>query len=209
MNYLEALTKRYSVKKFDKNKKVPSDVLEKILEAGKLSVSSLGLQPYVVYVAESEEIKEKLTPAFGNPSQISTCSHLLVLVTKKKVEDKYLDGYFNHISEVRNTNLEDLKLFRNSIELFLERIKHDEMLHWNEKQTYILLGNLVFAAALEGVDTCPMEGIIQSKIDEALGLDTASEKVTVTLALGYRADDDRFQHNKKVRKPSEKLFKFL
>ena len=209
MDYIEALTKRYSVKKFDKEKKVPSEVLSRILEAGKLSASSLGLQPYVVYIAENEDIKERLIPAFGNPSQISTCSHLLILVTKKTVEDKYLDGYFRHISEVRNTDLENLKLFRNSIELYLERVKHDEMLHWNEKQTYIMLGNLIFAAALEEVDTCPMEGFVQSKIDEVLGLNPATDKVTVTLSLGYRAEDDRFQHNKKVRKPDEKLFKFL
>ena len=37
----------------------------------------------------------------------------------------------------------------------------------------------------------------------------ASEKVTVTLALGYRSEEDHFQHMKKVRKPNEKLFKFI
>ena len=209
MNYLDALRKRYSVKKFDKNKTLEKETLDKILEAGKLAASSLGLQPYKIFVVETEEMKEKLIPAFGNPSQISTCSHLLVLVTKKFVEDKYLDGYFNHIAEVRSTELDSLKLFRKSIDLYLDKIKHDDLLHWNEKQTYILLGNLMFAAALEAVDTCPMEGFIQNKIDEILDLDTNSEQTTVTLALGYRAEDDRFQHNKKVRKPKDKLFKFL
>lgn len=209
MNYLDALRKRYSVKKFDKNKTLEKETLDKILEAGQLAASSLGLQPYKIFVIEKEEMKEKLIPAFGNPSQISTCSHLLVLVTKKFVEDKYLDGYFNHIADVRSTELDSLKLFRKSIDLYLDKIKHDDLLHWNEKQTYILLGNLMFAAALEKVDTCPMEGFIQNKIDEILDLDTNSEQTTVTLALGYRAKDDRFQHNKKVRKPKDKLFKFL
>lgn len=209
MNYLDALEKRYSVKKFDSERKVASETLQKILNAGRLSASSLGLQPYVIYVVENSEILKELTPAFGNPSQISTCSHLLVLVTKKNIEDKYIDGYFKHIAEVRNTDQESLTLFRRTVEFYLEKITHDDMIHWNEKQTYIVLANLILAAAMEGVDTCPMEGFIHHKVDEVLKLNPAEEKTTVTLALGYRASDDAFQHNKKVRKPYDKLFKFI
>ena len=60
MNYIEALQKRYSVKKFNKEKKISTEVLRNILAAGQLSASSLGLQPYKIFVVESEEIKEKL-----------------------------------------------------------------------------------------------------------------------------------------------------
>ena len=80
---------------------------------------------------------------------------------------------------------------------------------WADKQCYIVLGNLMFAAALENVDTCPMEGFKQEKIDEILGLDVGIEKVAVTLAIGYRSEEDEFQNFKKVRKPTEKLFKFI
>jgi nitroreductase len=80
---------------------------------------------------------------------------------------------------------------------------------WAEKQAYIVLGNLIFAAALEQVDTCPMEGFKAEILEEILGMDPEKEKVAVTLALGYRSEEDHFQHMKKVRKPDEKLFKFL
>ena len=49
----------------------------------------------------------------------------------------------------------------------------------------------------------------KQKIDEVLGLNSNTEKVSVTLALGYRAEDDVFQKMKKVRKPDDKLFKFI
>ncbi|MGC4129662.1 MAG: NAD(P)H-dependent oxidoreductase [Bergeyella sp.] len=209
MDYIEALQKRYSVKKFDKAKKIPEEILQKILNAGKLSASSLGLQPYKIFVIESAEMKEKLIPAFHNPSQISTCSHLIVIVSKKNIENHYLNGYFTHISEVRNVEQESLLAFRKNIDVFVENLSGNESLNWAEKQGYIVLGNLIFAAALENVDTCPMEGFRQEIIDEILNLDTENEKVTVTLALGYRAEDDVFQNMKKVRKPDEKLFKFL
>lgn len=207
MNYLEALQKRYSVKKFNQEK-IPADILRNILQAGKLSASSLGLQPYKIYVAESKEILEKLQSAFYNPSQISTCSHLIIIAAKNHIEDHYIDGYFRHIAEIRNVELESLEGFRKSIDGY-RMSKKNNMAEWNEKQAYIVLANMMFAAALEKIDSCPMEGFKPGKIEEILELNTNNERISVTLALGYRAEDDAFQHNKKVRKTDEKLFKFL
>ena len=209
MNYVEALQNRYSVKKFDKERTIPQEILNNILEAGKLSASSLGLQPYRILVAESSEIKQKLIPAFYNPSQISTCSHLIVIVTRKNIDEDYIGNYFNHISHVREMPVENLEGFRKSINFYLDTNNEEELMHWNEKQGYLLLGNLMFAAALEKVDTCPMEGFKQEVISEILQIDSDRERVGVTLALGYRAKDDPFQTLKKVRKPNDKLFKFL
>jgi nitroreductase len=207
MNYLEALSRRYSVKKFNKEI-IPQETLQNILESGKLSASSLGLQPYKIVVVESETMKQKLIPAFYNPSQISTCSHLIVIISKKTVEENYLNGYFRHISEVRETPLETLDPFRNSIDQHIQKNK-DDIFNWAEKQSYIVLANLMYAAAIENIDTCPMEGFRQDVIEEILEINPETEKATVTLALGYRSEEDHFQHLKKVRKPDEKLFKFI
>jgi len=209
MNYIESLQKRYSVKKFNKDKKISPEILRNILSAGQLSVSSLGLQPYKIFVIESDEMKNKLIPAFKNPSQISTCSHLIVLATKKNVEEKYVDGYFRHITEVREVPMESLDLFRKSIDQYIRSLSEEDEFHWHQKQAYIVLGQMIFAAALEEVDSCPMEGFNENLMNEILGIDSSVETATVTLALGYRAEDDHFQHLKKVRKPEDKLFKFL
>ncbi|WP_294225189.1 NAD(P)H-dependent oxidoreductase [uncultured Chryseobacterium sp.] len=208
MNYLEALSRRYSVKKFN-GEIIPKDILHNILESGKLSASSLGLQPYEILIIESEEMKRKLIPAFYNPSQISTCSHLIVIVAKKIVDDHYINGYFRHISKVRETPLEKLDLFKNSINQHMSQKTQDEIFSWAEKQAYIVLANLMYAAAIENIDTCPMEGFRQELIEGILNIDQETEKVSVTLALGYRSEEDHFQHMKKVRKPNEKLFKFI
>ena len=209
MNYLEALNQRYSVKKFEKGLQVPADILENILEAGKLSASSLGLQPYRIIVAESDDIKQKLIPAFYNPTQISTCSHLLIIVSNNEIKEEYVGNYFNDISKTREIPLEDLNPFKESISKHMNTLSREEMMSWSQKQSYIVLGNLMFAAALEKIDTCPMEGYKQEKIDEILELDIQKEKVAVTLAIGYRSTEDEFQNFKKVRKPNERLFKFL
>lgn len=208
MNYLEALSRRYSVKKFN-NQIIPQETLHNILESGKLSASSLGLQPYKIIIVESEEMKQKLIPAFYNPSQITTCSHLVVIISKKIIEENYIHGYFNHISAVRETPLENLDPFKNSINQHINQKTQDEIFNWAEKQSYIVLANLMYAAAIENIDSCPMEGFRQDLIEEILNVNSETEKVTVTLALGYRSEEDHFQHMKKVRKPNEKLFKFI
>lgn len=209
MNYIEALQKRYSVKKFDETKKVSKEVLSRILKAGQLSASSLGLQPYRILVIENDEIKKQLLPAFRNPSQISTCSHLLVLLAKKEIDEHYIDGYFRHIAEVRSLEMRQLDGFRASIDGFLTTYSESMLEQWAEKQAYIVLGTLIAAAALENVDTCPMEGFIAPLLSEILKIDTTKENVAVTLALGYRDTEDPYQHLKKIRKPEEKLFEFL
>lgn len=209
MNYNEALQKRYSVKKFDRSRKVPEETVADILGAGKLSASSQGLQPYRIIVAQSDDALKRLEPAFYNPSQIQTCSHLIAIVAKKNIEDDYISNYFNHITAEREISLDSLSGFRRNIEGFLEKRDLDEVLSWTEKQAYIFLANLMFAAALEKVDTCPMEGFRQDEIEKILEVNTETEKVAVTLALGYRAEDDPFQNLKKVRKPNDRLFKFI
>lgn len=209
MNYIESLQQRYSVKKFDAEQKIPAETVQNILEAGKLAASSLGLQPYRIIVAESKDSLQKLIPAFYNPSQVATCSHLIAIVTRKNIDEKYINNYFSHISETREIPVENLQGFKKSIDFYLNLNDETEILHWNEKQGYLVLGNLMFAAALEKVDSCPMEGFRPDEISEILGIDSETEKVTVTLALGYRAADDSFQKMKKVRKPNDKLFKFI
>ncbi|WP_161530996.1 NAD(P)H-dependent oxidoreductase [Riemerella anatipestifer] len=209
MNYIDALNKRYSVKKFDTEKKVTEDTLSRILEAGRLSASSLGLQPYRVLVISSPSKKEDLASAFYNPSQTSTCSHLLVIISKKELEKNYVDSYFNLISKERQAPLEALQPFRSSVEGYINRHNSETLPYWNEKQAYILLSNFIFSAALEGVDTCPMEGFDAHKVAEILDIDSSKEIPTVCLALGYRAHDDLFQRSKKIRKPSEDLFQYI
>lgn len=208
MNYLEALNWRYSVKRFN-GKKISSEKLNNILEAGRLSVSSQGLQPYHLLVVENDETIQKLIPAFYNPSQISTCSHLIALVSKTNINKEYVDNYFSHIINERGVTLEQLVAFRNNINSQLENQTSQEMESWSEKQSYIVLGSLIMASAQENIDSCPMEGFRQDILENVLKIDKESEKIAVVLTLGYRAEDDNFQNFKKVRKPADKFIKFL
>jgi nitroreductase len=70
---------------------------------------------------------------------------------------------------------------------------------WAKLQSYIALGQFMLAAALLGVDTCPMEGFIPAKFDEVLGLDSSGWTTAVLCPAGYRSAEDRYATLPKVR----------
>lgn len=203
MNYLEALRTRYAVKKFDSQKKLSQQQLDNILEATRLSASSLGLQPYRLMVVQNPDKLQELIPAFANPSQVSTCSHLLVFITQKYVSDEYMDRYISSMAEQRGIPRENLVNFRMAMAGFRNSKDAAQVQAWNGEQTYLALGTALMAAALEGIDSCPMEGFFPDKLNMMLNINSETEYPAVILALGFRAEDDSFQSMTKVRKPQE------
>jgi nitroreductase len=76
---------------------------------------------------------------------------------------------------------------------------------WAARQSYIALGQFMAAAALLGLDTCPMEGLDAAQYDQILGLDATSYRTVVACPVGYRGDGDKYASQAKVRFPQEEL----
>ena len=70
---------------------------------------------------------------------------------------------------------------------------------WAARQSYIALGNLMTAAAVLGVDACPMEGFVPAEYDKILRLAGSGYATVVACALGYRAAGDKYASLAKVR----------
>lgn len=88
----------------------------------------------------------------------------------------------------------------------ISRKTNEEINIWNQKQTYLALGNLLNAAADLKIDVCPMEGFDPLQYNEILGLDKLNLNASLVAAIGYRSEDDATQHYKKVRKSNNDLF---
>ena len=70
---------------------------------------------------------------------------------------------------------------------------------WNTRQVYLALGQFMTAAAMLGIDTCPMEGIDMAAYDRVLGLDDTPFTTAVACTAGHRADADKYAMAPKVR----------
>jgi nitroreductase len=80
---------------------------------------------------------------------------------------------------------------------------------WAARQSYIALGELMTAAALLGVDACPMEGLAPKEYDQILALNGTGYATVVACALGYRAAGDKYASLTKVRYPTEELVRVI
>ena len=102
MNYLEILKFRHACKVFDESKKISAGEFDFILEAGRLSPSSTGLEQWDILVVQNKELREKIKALSWNQAQITSCSHLVVVLAKIK-EVKFGSTYVNKMI-ARNTN---------------------------------------------------------------------------------------------------------
>ena len=208
-NYIEALKWRYATKKFDSSKKVAAEDLNILKEAMQLSASSYGLQPYKIFVIEDQEIRKQLQPAAYGQSQIVDASHLIVIANKADFDENLVDSYVDEISKVRGIEPAQLSGMADYMKKNVVDLAAEMKAQWTAKQTYIVLGNLLAAAAQLKIDTCPMEGFDAKKFNEILGLANNDYNASVIVALGYRSIDDATQHLPKVRRPKEVLFETI
>jgi nitroreductase len=113
------------------------------------------------------------------------------------------------MAEVQNVPVEALQGFEKVVKDFLDRMSPAEIDTWATRQTYIALGEFMTAAAMLGVDTCPLEGFIPAKYDEALGLTDQGYASVVLCAAGYRAADDKSAARPKVRFATEEMVGYI
>lgn len=189
---------RYAAKRYDKSKKLSEEQVNAVLDAINHAPTAFGLQPYQVIRVKSEELREKLGPAAFNQPQITEASDLLVFVVPKKIDAELVDSYMNRISEVRSVEKESLSGFGGHINGALAHLNEEQTISWNAKQAYIGLGFGLAEAAIQQIDSSPMEGFNPQQVNEVLGL--TDKTAVVMLALGYRSEEDTAQHYKKVRK---------
>lgn len=60
MTFLELANNRFSERRFDTERPVEQEIIDKILEAGRISPTACNLQPQRIYVIQSEEALKKL-----------------------------------------------------------------------------------------------------------------------------------------------------
>lgn len=199
---LDALNWRYAVKKFDAERKIPADVWSALEEALVLTPSSYGLQPWKFFVITDQTLKESLVAASYKQTQPRDCSHLVVMAVQKKVAVEDVDKLFDAIAEIQERPRESTEGYRKMmIGDVVDGARGEDSVGWAKLQSYIALGNFMTAAALLGVDTCPMEGFVPAMYDEALGLAERGLTTAVLCPAGYRSADDKYASTPKVRYP--------
>ncbi|OTQ58383.1 oxygen-insensitive NAD(P)H nitroreductase [Gilliamella sp. A7] len=214
MNIVEISQKRYTTKHYDKTKKIPKEKIEQLLTVLRNSPSSVNSQPWHFYIIDNDVAKDKILPAIAefNQPRVTDSSHTILFCIKSPLEDAHLVNLLNQeekdgrlpSSELKQTQDESRRFFVTKNSKTIESQQS-----WEGKQTYLALGQLLFAAAAIGVDSTAVEGFDCDKMDEILDLKRKGLKSLVIATLGYRSENDGNAHRPKSRLPEEQIFTFL
>lgn len=209
MNIIEKLNWRYATKAMN-GKVVPQEKVDLIMNATLLCPTSSGLQPFEVFLISNPEIKEKIAPIAYNQPVITQSSHLMIFAAWDEFTPKRINDYFSYLNQQRNMPDSTTDDFRKStLETFSKQTKEQQFANAS-KQAYIGLGFALYTAALEKVDSTPMEGFDSKKLDKFLELEKKGLKTTCILALGYRdAETDWLVKLEKIRKPMSEFVTVL
>lgn len=209
MKLLDALKWRYATKRMN-GKKVSDEKLNNVLEAIRLAATSLGLQPFRVIVVENMELRKLIHEKACPQPQIIEGSHVLIFASLNAISDSYVTSYINLVAQERGVASSQLSDFKAMIDGFLSSSSNDKVSTWATHQAYIALGFGLVAAALEHVDSTPMEGFNSTEMDRILGLAEKGLHSVALLTLGYRDEmADYLANAKKVRLPKDELFTII
>lgn len=213
---LAAFQFRHATKDFDPDKKISDEDFKFILETGRLSPSSYGFEPWKFVVIQNQDLRTKLAePATGARRQLSTASHFIAILARSPQDMKADADYIRYMmNEVQQLAPEIATMKQATYDTFLKTnfaIEDDPrvMFEWACRQTYIALGNMLTAAAMIGIDSCPIEGFNRKKVNELFiqegVMDPEHYGVACMAAFGYRANEP----HTKTRQKAEQIISWM
>ena len=208
---IDALHFRHAAKEFDPAKKISKENFETILEAGRLSPSSFGFEPWKFVVVQDPVLREKLKPlAWGAQKQLPTSSHFVLLLVAQpnlmRADTHYINYMMDSVKKLPAEVKTMLHGFYSEFQKADFKLDTDRNLtDWAKHQVYIALANMMTVGALLGVDSCPVEGFKEDQINEflknELKVNTDEYGIAVMCGFGYRIVEPR----EKTRRTMEEV----
>ncbi len=201
MNLKESLEWRYATKAMN-GQPITDDQRLSILEAMRMAPTSLGVQPIKFYLIRDPKAKGDITPIFSNQGQIEMSDSVVVICSRVKFDEEWLDHVVDNMSKVRSMDAEQSSSTKTRLADYMSALDDTQFGIWAAKQAYIALGFGLLAAADLQVDSTPMEGFDAQALDKYLELEKTEYRSSVALVLGHRdAAHDYLVDLPKVRLP--------
>ena len=210
---LSAFYFRHATKEFDPIKKISDEDFHFILEAGRLSPSSGGNEPWKFIIAQSPTFRQELAPLVsGAIRSLPTSSHFVIILARKGLthDSSYV---IEQQTQVKGMPVEIYRSMKEAYAQFYDDLHLDTeraLLDWSAKSTYLAMANMMTAAAHIGIDSCPIEGFQLDAVNELLDkkglLGNGEFGLSAMTAFGYRSKEPG---RAKTRRPMEELVQFV
>ncbi|MXV43565.1 oxygen-insensitive NAD(P)H nitroreductase [Saccharibacter sp. 17.LH.SD] len=215
MSLLHTLQKRYTAKAYDASRRIPDETIHQLLEALRLSPSSINAQPWHFIVADDDAGRQRIAKATPDPGpfaynkkKITEASHVVLLCARTHLSDAYVDALLAKEKEDGRFNDD------NAFNVRKETVKHyvgqhvqaGDVAEWNQRQLYIAQGFLLLSAGLLNVDATPIEGFDAAIAAKEFDLEKQGLTPMVIVSLGYHAEGDSNATRPKSRLSADVVF---
>lgn len=175
--------RRYACHGFQAGRVIPAEDLDTVLEAGRLSPSSFGLEHWKFVLVTAAADKAALQAASFNQPQVGNASAVVVILAK--VADLAPDSEYVERLMAREYPGAALAPAMANYRAFHA---NTDVRAWSVSQCHIAAANMMTAAAAIGLDSCAIGGFLPQAVKAALGIDGERYEIALILPLGYCAE---------------------
>ena len=186
--------RRFATKVFDKTKKISKEDWATIIEAGRLSPSSFGYEPWKFLLVNKQQVKDELQDiAWGARNSLNGASHFLIVLARKNLtgDSLHVKHMVEEVFEVPYAADSPQTIFFNNFQKNdFDLTSEGALFDWASKQTYIALANMMTTAAYLNIDSCPIEGFNKKAVDQYLAengyVNPAEFGISYMVGFGYK-----------------------
>lgn len=207
----QLLHNRYTAKKYNPDMPCSDEDFHAIIEAGRMSPSSMGFEPWhFVHLKNRDIINEILPYLWGGQGKVEDASHLVLLLGREAQAMKPYSPYLTHIHEdIQRYPAEGLEARMDRYTKFINEDKglktEAEKNLWVDKQVYIALSNMLTMSAALGVDSTALEGYEREPIEKILTERGVYNPDDFHLAVMVCFGHSDSEHRPKTRQPMEEV----
>jgi nitroreductase len=214
---LTAIFQRRAIRSFERVE-IPVLTRDLLLQSARQAPSSFNMQPYRLYWVESPAQREAVAKLCLRQNAAETASALVVAVadlgslrSTAEMQSAWMrqsDFPASKIREYERTARIGRTIFmRGPLNLFammkwvlfrllnglatigLPPVTRHEQLKWAGKSTALACQNLMIAAEVVGLNTCPMEGFDRQRLARYLGLSQKCQEIVMVIAIGKKSSN--------------------
>lgn len=188
MTFLEAMQSRFACK-FYSDKKISEEDLLSILEYGRLTPTSFGLELWSFHVVENPVLRKHLFTACFEQESVLTAP--LSIITLSRAHP-YLAPDGIPVKERGARFPGSLTDFVEDYRPYYDFLREKGRLEsWSRSQGYLAVANMMTGSAALGIQSCAIEGFDEDLVLAILGLDRKDWTVSMVILFGYPAEPTR------------------
>jgi nitroreductase len=223
---------RRSVRIFDKDVRIPEEVIMRSVERATLAPNSSNLQLWEFHWIGSEDLKKQFGPLCLGQNAGTTADSLMVVVVRRDLwkkrqrailksfesinmppdRKKLITQYYGKLIPMLYST-DPLRIWSLLKKVMVtvvgwfrpiaHEVGHTDMRIVAHKSAALAAQNFMLSIAAEGYDTCPMEGMDSQRIKKVLKLPRAAE-ISMVIGIGMRKPEGVY--GARWRVPMEEVF---